>query len=100
MRVRCLRRPLMNSRPSRVGPRRTALAADEIGVGVEVFGDADGVPQDRRVDVVGRVGVDAAHQLHEPAGLGLSVAAGLVYRLAYQVDRHSPNFRVFQIRES
>lgn len=57
----------------------------QVGLGVQIFSDADGVPEDGGFDVVVGIDIDAAHELNEFPGLGPVVAAGFVDRFANEV---------------
>ena len=57
--------------------------------GVEVLRDADGVLENRGVDIIVGAHVDAPHELDKLPGLGLVVAARFVYGFADQVKPHS-----------
>ena len=54
----------------------------------------------RLVYVVVCIYIDAAHQLHELAGLRLAMTTHFVNVFADEMERHEGNLRVFQIRES
>lgn len=94
--MRCFRRPLRNNRPSRVGPSNAALAAEKIGLGIEIAGYADGVFENDRFDVIVSVDVNAAHQLQKLARLRQRVAAGFVDRLADEMQGHFLTFPYFR----
>jgi len=69
-------------------PQKDSAGGRKIGLGVEVFRDADSVPEDGCLDVIPGIRVYAAHQVDKFARLRLVVAAKLVYRFSDQVDWH------------
>ena len=66
-------------------PEQDGACRGQVGLGVQIFSDADGVPEDGGFNVVVRVDVDAAHELYEFPGLGPVVTAGFVDRFANEV---------------
>src|SRR5579872_361240 len=58
-------------------PEQDGARGRQVSLGVQIFGDTDGVPEDGGFDVVARINVDAAHELYQFPGLGPVVAAGL-----------------------
>ena len=71
----------------------------QIGPGIKIARDPDRVAQDGLIDIIAGFDVDATHQLHDPAGFGLIVGAGLVEVFANEIEQFS-NFRALQLRES
>ena len=65
MRVRCLRRALRKRRPSAGWPEQDGARRRQVGLGVQIFGDTDSVPEDGGVDIVVGIDIDAAHELDE-----------------------------------
>ncbi|MEJ7606697.1 MAG: hypothetical protein WKF37_10610 [Bryobacteraceae bacterium] len=63
-------------------PEQDGTRRRQVSLGIEVFGDADCVPEDGSVDIVASVDVDAPHELDEFPRLGLAVAFCLVYGFA------------------
>ena len=84
--------------PVRRRPQQDRARRREVGLRVEVVGDADGMPEDGGVDVVASVDIDTPHELDELARLGHVVAAGFIDGFADQVKGHS-NLPVLQVRE-
>ena len=60
--------------------------------GVEVLRDADGMLENRGVDIIVGVHVEAPHKLDKLPRLGLVVAARFVYGFADEVERHFLTF--------
>ena len=81
-------------------PEQDGAGRRQVGIGIEVAADADGMGEDGLIDVVVGIDIDAAHQLDELARLRQVVAAGLVEGLADEMKGHCSNLPVFQVRES
>jgi hypothetical protein len=64
----------------------------QVGVGIEVFGDTDGMLENGGVDVVVGIEIDPAQQLDELSGPGPVVAAGLVEGFTDEVEGHFITF--------
>ncbi|WP_323131037.1 hypothetical protein [Sinorhizobium medicae] len=58
--------------------------------------DANSVFEDRCVDIVIRIDVDAPHELHDPARFSQVVAAGFIKRFADEVKGHLLTFPYFR----
>ena len=70
-------------------PEQDRAGCRQIGPRVEIACDPHGMAEHDLVDVIARVDIDAAHELHHLAGLGKVMAAGFVDRLADEVERHA-----------
>jgi hypothetical protein len=70
------------------GPEGDRACGREVGFGIEVLGDSDGVLEHRRVDLIAGIDIDAAVELNEVSGLRPVVAAGLIDGLADEVKGH------------
>jgi len=66
-------------------PEQDGGRGRQVGLGVQIFGDTDSVPEDGGFDIVIGIDIDAAHELNEFPGLGPVVAAGFVDRFANEV---------------
>jgi hypothetical protein len=72
-------------------PRRSKknrARSGEVRAGIEIFGDADGILEHHRINIVIGIEVDATHKLDELTRLSPVVAAFLVEVLANQVKGH------------
>ena len=79
-----------------VGPEQNGARAGQVCLGIQVAGNPDGVRQDRPVDVVIRIDIDATHELDELPCPRQVVTAGLVDRLADQPEGHYLTFTCFR----
>jgi hypothetical protein len=60
----------------------------QIGIGIEIFGNADGISEHGGVDVVTGIEVDAANKLDQLAGVRQIMTASLVEGLANEMKGH------------
>ena len=70
------------------GAQEDRAGRGEVGLGIEIPGDAHRMRKHGPVDVVLRIDVDAPHELDELPRLGQIVTAGLVDRLANEMEGH------------
>jgi len=92
--------PCAQKQPTIAGwPKQGGAGRRQIGMRVKIFGDADRVFEDGRVDIIVGVDVDATHELDELARLSHVVASGFIQSFTDKVECHS-NLPVLQVRLS
>ena len=85
--------PAAQEEPAVAGRREQDRAGRrQVGAGIEVFCNTDGMPEHGGVDIVAGIDVNAPHKLDELPRLGLVVAAGLVYGFADEMKGHFLTF--------
>ena len=88
IRVCWIRRALRKKAPVPRGSEKKCACGRQIRTGIQVFGDADRMPDYHGISVVVGINVDAPHQLDELACFSPVVAACLIEVLANEVEGH------------
>lgn len=92
--LQCPQSRALHARPGQVEasvadrPQQNGAARRQVGIGVGVSANADGMGEDSLIDVLGGIDIDAPHQLDEHARLGRVGAAGLVHGLPDEMKGH------------
>src|SRR6266542_4460788 len=80
-------------------PEQDGTCCRQVGLGIEVFGDANRVLEDGRIDVIVSIDVNTPHELDEMPCLRPAMASGLVQGFTDEMEWHR-NFPVLQVRLS